>query len=178
MTNIKILVNSKKFEKVEDILQNFELVAEILKEDVIKTLAKANVTTTAIDDYYAVATKKIKENLKNKRHLRGIRKLISCKDAEQRLKILLSKLRGYTHNQMLQTRKNSVAFWQKRYKNEVEVIDTTSDPLELLLQEELQKVKQVKDKELQKFKKMVKNGEIKAIKSENGYAQLCFCFRN
>ena len=182
MTNIQILVNSGRLKKVEDILSNFDLVADMLKEDVTRTLAKAGIVATSIDDYYTAATRIIKENLSKKRHLGGIKRLLKCEDVEQGLKILLSKLRGYTHNQMLKDRKNSVAYYQKRWKNEVEVMDTMHDPLELLIaeeseREELERAKQVRKNEISEFKKMVQNGEIKTSKTGCGHTQLCFSFK-
>ncbi len=176
MTNIEILVSSGRFKKVEDILLNYDLVVDVLKEDVIKMLAKAGITATSIDDYFAAAAKKIKKNIENKQHLKGIQKLLTCKNIEMGFKIFLSKLRGYTHNNMLQSRKNSVAFYQKRYKNEIETMDVISDPLELLLQEELERAKQAKEKEIEKFKEMVQNGEIKMRKTKAGHCQLCLSF--
>lgn len=182
MTNIQILVNSGRLKKVEDILSHFDLVADLLKEDVTRTLAKAGILPNNIDDYYVAAVEIIKRNLRKKRHLSGINKLLSCTDVEQGLKILLSKLRGHTHNQMLQSRKNSVAYYQKRWKNEVEVMDTMHDPLELLIaeeseREELERAKQVRKNEISEFKKMVQNGEIKTNKTGCGHTQLCFSFK-
>jgi len=182
MTNIQILVNSGKFKRVEDILSNFDLVADMLKEDVTKTLAKAGIVATSIDDYYRPAVEIIKRNLNKKRHLSGIQKLFLCQDVEQGLKIILSKLRGYTHNNMLQSRKNSVAFWKKKYKNEVKAMDVIYDPLELLIAEEetakeqFERAKQVRKNEISKFRKMVKNGEIKVSKTGCGNTQLCLSF--
>ncbi len=182
MTNIQILVNSGRLKKVEDILSNFDLVADMLKEDVTRTLAKAGIVATSIDDYYTAATRIIKENLSKKRHLGGIKRLLSCSDIEAGLKILLSKLRGYTHNQMIKDRKYSVTWWKKRWRNEVETMDTMHDPLELLLQEEekreeRQRKKQAKEKEIEKYREMVANGEIKASKTGCGHTQLCFSFK-
>lgn len=182
MTNIEILANSGKFKKVDDILSNFDLVADMLKEDVARTLSSAGIIATSIDDYFASAARIIKENLSKKRHLNGIKKLLSCENVEQGLKILLSKLRGYTHNQMLKDRKNSVAWWKKRWRNEIETMDTSTDPLELLLQEEsekeeLERAEEIKKNEIEKFRKMVEDGEIKARKTKSGHTQLCLSFR-
>jgi len=181
MTSIEILVQSGRFKTVEDILQNIDLVTDMLREDVAKTLAKAGITATSLDDYYTEAVRKIRHNLERKRHLKGIKKLLSCQNVETGLKILLSKLRGYTHNHMLQHRKNSVAYYKKKYKNEVEAMDTTSDPFELLLQEEAEKEeknrrKQAKKEEIEKIAKMVQRGEIKASRTGCGHTQLCFNF--
>jgi len=181
MTSIEILVQSGQFKTAKDILENFDLVTEMLREDVARTLASAGITATTIDDYFAPAARIIKENLRKKRHLGGIKKLLSCENVEQGLKILLSKLRGYTHNQMLKERKNSVAFFKSRWKNEVATMDTSTDPFELLLQEESEeeeekRKKQAREKEMEKFKKMVANGEIKRSRTGCGHTQLCLSF--
>ena len=60
-------------------------------------------------------------------------------------------------------------------------MDTGADPLELLLQEEevkeeRERKKQAKEKEIEKFKEMVQNGEIKMRKTKAGHCQLCLSF--
>lgn len=181
MTNIEILAGSDKFKKVEDIFLNFDLVVDILRDDVIKVLGKNGIISQDFDEYFFAACKIIESNLKKKQHLGGIQRLLNCKDIEEGFKILLSKLRGYTHNQMQKNRKNSVAYFKFMYKNEVEKIDTNSDPLDLILAEEeaeieLQSQKEAKEKEIENFKKMVEKGEIKVGKTRCGNTQLCFNF--
>ena len=182
MTSTQILINSGKFKKVEDIFLNFDLVVDILRDDVIKVLGKNGIVSQDFDEYFFAACQIIKSNLKQKQYLSGIKRLLRCRDIEEGFKILLSKLRGYTHNQMQKNRKNSVAYFKFMYKNEVEKIDTNSDPLDLILAEEeaeieLQSQKEAKEKEIGNFKKMVQNGEIKTSKTGCGHTQLCFSFK-
>ena len=179
MTGPQILINSGIFKKVEDIFLNFELVVEILRDDVIKILGKNGIISQDFDEYFFAAGRIIESNLKKKQHLGGIQRLLNCKDVCEGFKILLSKLRGYTHNQMQKNRKNSVAYFKTRYKKEVEKIDTNSDPLDLILAEEeaeieLQSQKEAKEKEIENFKAMIGKGEIKAKKLNTGNTQLFF----
>ena len=179
MTNIEILVGSGKFKKVEDIFLNFDLVVEILRDDVIKVLGKNGIISQDFDEYFFAAGQIIQSNLKKKQHLGGIQRLLNCKDIKEGFGILLSKLRGYTHNQMQKNRKNSVAYFKTRYKKEVEKIDISSDPLDLILAEEEAEIdaksqKEAKEKEIENFKTMISEGEVKAKKLNSGNTQLFF----
>ena len=175
MTNIEILKSSGMFNSVEDIIANMDLVVEVLRDDVARILGAKGIVSTSFDDYYGRAVQILIRNISKKKHLPGIQKLLSCTDIEQGLKVILSKLRGHTHCEMQTNRKNSVAYLKSRYKNTVDVIDNSADPLDLIIAEEEQELQQQnQEQEIERLHQMVQNNEISAEKSSAGHAQLFF----
>jgi len=154
-----------------------DLVAEVLRDDVARVLAKEKIISTSFDDYYSKAVKVLTRNIEEKRHLSGIQRLLSCTDIKLGLEIILSKLRGHTHSEMLANRKNSVANLKSKYINTTDVVDVNSDPLDLIILEEDEKIQQHNQhREVKRFHDMIEDGEIAAVKSSAGHAQLFFNF--
>jgi hypothetical protein len=120
MNTIDIIIKSGKFQSINDVINSINLIIDLLKEDVIRTLAATGVGGD-IDDYFTRAAEILKRNIDRKKHLQGIRKLLNCSDIGTGLNIILSKLRGQTQNEMLKDRKNSVQQLKSRYQDTVDI---------------------------------------------------------
>ena len=179
MTNIEIIAQSSKIKKIEDILENLDLIFDMLKEDVIKIIkATGGFCDESFEEKYAQATRWTKKQL-DKHHLRLYKRIYTCNSVKQALKLLLTRIVANTRNQFDNKRKNTVAYCSAKVKETLKqnVVEKMQlDPLELLLDKEMQILSdQEKIENLKEYKKeLLKIAEIK--KNENNNLQLVISF--
>ena len=179
MTNIEIIAQSSKIKKIEDILENLDLILDLLKEDVIKIIkATGGFCDESFEEKYAQATRWTKKQL-DKHHLRFYKRIYTCNTVKQALKLLLTRIVANTRNQFDNKRKNTVAYCSAKVKETLKqnVVEKMQlDPLELLLDKEMQILSdQEKIENLKEYKKeLLKIAEIK--KNENNNLQLVISF--
>ena len=179
MTNIEILAGSEKIKKIEDILENLDLIFDMLKEDVIKIIkATGGFCDESFEEKYAQATRWTKKQL-DKHHLRIFKRIYTCNSVKQALKLLLTRIVANTRNQFDNKRKNTVAYCSAKVKetlkqNVVEKINA-ADPLQILLDAEMQILaEEDAEKNIEKYKNEIK--EITKIDKVGNYFQLAFSF--
>ena len=180
MTNIEIIAGSQKIRKVEDILENIDLISDLLKEDVVRIIKKVDYfCDESFEEKYAEAILHTKKQL-NKHHLRLYKRIFTCKNIKQALNLLLIRMANNVKNQFDKNRKGTVAYWSAKTKETVKQNVTekmqAADPLALLLDKEMQILaEEAKIENLKEYKKeLLKIAEIK--KNENNNFQLVISF--
>lgn len=182
MTNIELIANSSKIKKIEDILLNVDLVADLLMEDVIKIIKKnGGYIDFDINMYYAEAIKWTKIQL-NKHHLKLYKRIFTCGNIKAALQLILVRIVANIKNQFDLHRKGTVAFYKSLKKQEIQedIIKkmNTSDPLELLLDVEMQiLVKEERLEYLKLYKKKLLE-IVKIKKNENNNLQMIISFES
>jgi len=167
-----LLSQSQKFTTIHDIIANIDCICEIIKIDIEQIISKKRETVN-FDDYFKVALSKLKRNLREKQHLKGIQRILSETDMYRVLRIIIIKLSGMVRNEYNPTRKNSLAqyynnFTQTEYNRQTQKNDT----LDMIIREENEKEHEVNVKNcVEDFYKMIESGEIGAT-NVNGHQQL------
>jgi len=180
MTNIEILANSSRIQKIEDIFYNLELIFDLLKEDVIRIIQKfGGYKDDLFEEKYAEAKIWTTKQL-NKHHLKLYQRIYTCKSVKQAIKLLIARITNNVRNQFNSNRKDTVAYWSVREKDtfyeNVLLEMNANDPLEILLDEEMQILL---DEDKQENLTNYKNEIIKIMKVEknkNNHFQLSLNF--
>ena len=161
------------------VTKNLDLISDLLKEDVIRiTKAAGGFCDESFEEKYAQAIEWTKKQL-NKHHLKLYKRIFTCKSVKQALNFLLIRITNNVRNQFDAKRKNTVAYWSSKKKEELRqnVVEKMQlDPLELLLDKEMQiLVKEAKIKNLKNYKEEIAK-IAKIEKNENNNFQLIFNF--
>jgi len=180
MTNIEIIANSKKIKTVEDILKNIDLISDLIKEDVKRIIRSAGFFIDELfEEKYAAAIKWTKKQL-DKHHLLLYQRIYKCKNIKQVLNLLLIRITNNVRNQFDSKRKGTVAYFNSQKKgimNE-EILEkmTAEDPLEILLDQEMQILTtEAKQESLTNYKNEIRK-IMKVEKTKNNYLQLALNF--
>ena len=177
MTNIEIIAGSPKIKKIEDILQNLDIIADLLKEDVIRIIQKkGGYVDSEFESKYSKAKSWTETQLK-KHHLTLYKRIYTCKNIKKVLEILLIRIVANTRNQFDSKRKNTVAYWSTKTKETVKqnIIKkmNANDPLEILLDQEMQILaEEAQQKNLEDYKEELK--QITRIEKVGNHFQLAF----
>ena len=180
MTNIEIIAGSTKIKKVEDILVNIDLIADLLKEDSVRIIrSTGGFCDETFEEKYAEAIKWTKKQL-NKHHLKLYQRIFKCDDIKAALRLLLVRITANIKNQFNLHRKGTVSYNKNLKKQQLkdDVIKNMNmdDPLEILLSEEMQILsEEVKIKNLKNYKEEIAK-IAKIEKNENNNFQLIFNF--
>ena len=179
MTNIEIIAGSEKIKTVEDILKNIDLIADLVKEDVVRIIKKTGgFTDDTFEGKYAEAIKWTKKQL-SKHHLKLYQRIFKCGDIKAALRLLLVRITANVKNQFCAKRKGTVAYWglKKKATLNSELLEkmNANDPLQILLDKEMQILEfEFKQKNIEKYKNEIK--EITKIDKVGNYFQLAFSF--
>ena len=175
MTNIEIIAGSTKIKKVEDILVNIDLIADLVKEDSVRIIrSTGGFCDETFEEKYAEAIKWTKKQL-NKHHLKLYQKIFQCGDIKVALQLLLVRITANVKNQFDAKRKNTVGYWNSKKKatlnSEVMEKINAADPLQILLDAEMQILaEEDAEKNIEKYKNEIK--EITKIVKVGNHFQL------
>ena len=97
MNTADIIVNSPKFTKVEDLFLNFDLISDLLKEDVLKICTSKNIFFSDFEASFKVSVAQTRETL-TKKHLRAIKRFFGCKNLKTAIDFLVSRLLNNMRN--------------------------------------------------------------------------------
>jgi len=130
MTTPDLLSESGKFKTFNDILQNYDLIADLAGDDVQRMLQKkGKIVAEGFDEYYRAATENFRKTMqkvtRNNERLKGIEKIYNfCSENRIRNAIakVVSRISGQTENELDPNRKNSLAWRKKNMKYEIETI--------------------------------------------------------
>jgi len=127
MTDIKIIANSPKYKTIDSIINDLSDNSVLLKENVRNILRSNGIISDHFDDYFNAGFQKLQKSL-NKRYLKGIRRVLSCENVENALKLIIQKLTSNTRNEMNPKRSNSIQkeielFQKNEYLNQAEEIE-------------------------------------------------------
>lgn len=102
MQLVEILCHCNKIKTIDDLLNQFDLIVELAKNDVYKIAKSKRLLFTDFDFTYADAVKMLKNQLK-KSHLKGISEFIKCENISNAVSWLIARLlnnmRNITTNQ-------------------------------------------------------------------------------
>ena len=102
MQLVEILRYSNKIKTVDDLLNNFDSVVELARDDIHKIAKSKRLFFSDFDFVYGDAVKMLKGQL-NKSHLKGIRRFLSCENIANAvswlIERLLNNMRNITTNQ-------------------------------------------------------------------------------
>ncbi len=91
-TTSELIINSKKFTKVEDLYLNFDLISDLLKEDVQRICLAKNIFFSDFDASFATSVAQTRATL-TKKHLRAIKKrFFACKNLKSAINFLISRI--------------------------------------------------------------------------------------
>jgi len=91
MDTISLIKNSTKFNKVEDLYLNFDLISELIKDDLLKICKSKNLYFSDFEASFKVALVQTKKTL-SKTNLKGVQKFFDCPNIESALKWLQSRI--------------------------------------------------------------------------------------
>ncbi|MDX4049304.1 hypothetical protein Q6A83_00765 [Aliarcobacter skirrowii] len=101
MKLIEIISNSNKIKTIDDLLNHFDLVVELAREDVLKIAKSKRLKFNDFDFTYCDAVEMLKGQLQ-KSHLRGISRFLKCENisnaASWLIERLLNNMRNITTN--------------------------------------------------------------------------------
>ncbi len=127
-TTAELIINSNKFKKVEDLFLNFDLISDLLKEDVQRICTSKNIFFSDFDASFAISVFQTRATLL-KKHLRAIKKrFFNCSNLKNALKFLTERLLNNMKN--ANSEKHNFAFQApkftdiKDYKGKSYDIDT------------------------------------------------------
>lgn len=92
-----ILKESNHVKNINDLLEHFDLVIEIAKVDVNIIAKSQNIFFTDFEFTYSEAVKMLKQQL-SKKHLQGIKKFLECKNIENAMQWLISRILNNMRN--------------------------------------------------------------------------------
>jgi uncharacterized membrane-anchored protein YjiN (DUF445 family) len=102
MQLVEILSNSNKIKTVDDLLNHFDLVVELAREDILKIAKSKRLKFNDFDFAYADAVEMLKSQLQ-KSHLKGISRFLQCENISNAvswlIERLLNNMRNITTNQ-------------------------------------------------------------------------------
>ena len=91
MDTTTIIASSKKFKNVEDLYLNFDLISDLLKEDIQKICVAKSLYFADFEASFKVALSQTKKTLV-KKNLRGVKRFFSCTNLKDALKWLQSRI--------------------------------------------------------------------------------------
>ena len=97
MQLVEILGNSNKIKTVDDLLNNFNCIAELAREDVYRISKAKKIYFYDFDFTYNDAVKILKNQL-NKSHLKGIRRFLSCENIANAVSWLIERILNNMRN--------------------------------------------------------------------------------
>ena len=97
MQLVEILGNSNKIKTVDDLLNNFNCIAELAREDVYRISKAKKIYFYDFDFTYNDAVKILKNQLK-KSHLKGIRRFLSCENIANAVSWLIERILNNMRN--------------------------------------------------------------------------------
>jgi len=102
MQLVEILSNSNKIKTVDDLLNHFDLVVELARDDIYKIAKSKRLLFSDFDFAYADAVEMLKSQLQ-KSHLKGISRFLKCENISNAvswlIERLLNNMRNITTNQ-------------------------------------------------------------------------------
>lgn len=102
MQLVEILSHSNKIKTVDDLLNHFDLVVELARDDIYKIAKSKRLLFSDFDFAYADAVKMLKSQLQ-KSHLKGISRFLKCENIANAvswlIERLLNNMRNITTNQ-------------------------------------------------------------------------------
>lgn len=102
MQLVEILSHSNKIKIVDDVLNHFDLVVELARDDIYKIAKSKRLLFSDFDFAYADAVKMLKSQLQ-KSHLKGISRFLKCENISNAvswlIERLLNNMRNITTNQ-------------------------------------------------------------------------------
>jgi len=87
----EILQKSKMIKTVEDIYLNFDLISDLIKEDVLKICKSKNENFADFDASFAASVRQTKLTL-SKKHLKAIKKFYNCKNVKNAVNFLIQRI--------------------------------------------------------------------------------------
>lgn len=152
MQLIEILSNSNKIKSVDDLLNHFDLVVELAREDVLKIAKSKRLLFSDFDFAYGDAVEMLKSQLQ-KSHLKGISRFLQCENISNAVSWLITRLLANMRN--ITTNPRYALFCAPSFGQLHENIKS-SDELENMLELlELERVNKFSKKEKIKFLKEV-----------------------
>lgn len=97
MQLVEILSYSNKIKTVDDLLNNFDSVAELARDDIHKIAKSKRLFFSDFDFVYGDAVKMLKGQL-NKSHLKGIRRFLSCENIANAVSWLIERILNNMRN--------------------------------------------------------------------------------
>ncbi|MBP9491036.1 MAG: hypothetical protein KBE77_06270 [Aliarcobacter sp.] len=97
MQLVEILSYSNKIKTVDDLLNNFDLVAELARDDIYKIAKSKRLLFSDFDFAYADAVEMLKSQLQ-KSHLKGISRFLQCKNISNAVSWLIERLLNNMRN--------------------------------------------------------------------------------
>lgn len=102
MQLVEILSHSNKIKTIDDLLNHFDLVVELARDDIYKIAKSKRLLFSDFDFAYADAVKMLKSQLQ-KSHLKGISRFLKCENIANAvswlIERLLNNMRNITTNQ-------------------------------------------------------------------------------
>ena len=134
----EILQKSKMIKTVEDIYLNFDLISDLIKEDVLKICKSKNENFADFDASFAASVRQTKLTL-SKKHLKAIKKFYNCKNVKNAVNFLIQRIINNMKN--AGNLKHKFAFNPPKFGELHENIASSKDDFEALEMElELQKI--------------------------------------
>lgn len=97
MNTATLIANSNKFTKVEDLYLNFDLISDLLKEDVQRICLAKNIFFSDFDASFATSVAQTRATLL-KKHLRAIKRFFACKNLKIAINFLVARLLNNMQN--------------------------------------------------------------------------------
>ena len=97
MQLVEILRYSNKIKTVDDLLNNFDSVVELARDDIHKIAKSKRLFFSDFDFVYGDAVKMLKGQL-NKSHLKGIRRFLSCENIANAVSWLIERILNNMRN--------------------------------------------------------------------------------
>lgn len=97
MQLVEILSYNNKIKIVDDLLNNFDSVVELAKDDVYKIAKSKRLKFSDFDFTYADAVRMLKDQLK-KSHLKGINRFLKCENIENATSWLIARILNNMRN--------------------------------------------------------------------------------
>lgn len=97
MQLVEVLNYTNKIKTVDDLLNHFDAVVEIAKEDIYRIAKSKNIYFADFDFTYADAIDMLREQLK-KPHLKAIKKFLFCENIENAISWLITRILANMRN--------------------------------------------------------------------------------
>ncbi len=131
MQLVEILSNSNKIKTVDDLLNHFDLVVELAREDILKIAKSKRLKFNDFDFAYSCSVEIIKKQLL-KKHLQAIQRFFNFDNLENALKWLISRILNNMRN--ITTNKNFKLFIDFKISNFEYEVYADNDDFEKMIQ--------------------------------------------